>query len=284
LNIQSGAQMISGDATDSPKLKDDDFRRIVKRVHEDTGIALQEHKKVMVGARVTKRLNALGMQSFSAYLDYLDTAEGKSEVTNFWNSITTNLTSFFREFHHFEHFRGELDRLDQSGAKKTRIWCAGCSTGEEAYSIATILHSSRSGKNLADLKILATDIDTKVLATAKSGTYPSERLDSFPSDIDMRLVQKNSDETFGFKDKIRNDISFRRLNFLEQWPFSGPFDVIFCRNVLIYFDNPTKKMIIDQFANMLSIGGVLYLGHSETTLGQHSQLANEGQTTYRRMS
>lgn len=276
--------MIGSDATVSPKLQDEDFRRIVKRVHEDTGIALQEHKKVMVGARVTKRLNALGMTSFSAYLDYLDTAEGKPEVTNFWNAITTNLTSFFREFHHFEHFKGELVRLDQSGARKTRIWCAGCSTGEEAYSIATILHSNRSGKNLENLKILATDIDTKVLATAKSGTYPQERLDSFPSEIDMRLIQKNSDETFGFKDIIRNDISFRRLNFLEQWPFSGPFDVIFCRNVLIYFDNPTKKMIIDQFANMLNVGGVLYLGHSETTLGQHAQLANEGQTTYRRVS
>lgn len=265
-----------------PELRDEDFNRIVKRVRYGTGISLQEHKKAMVGARVSKRLQALKCGSFREYLDFLETEEGAGEITFFWNSITTNLTSFFRELHHFDHLNRELDRNASTLPRRIRIWSAGCSTGEEAYSAALTLRSHALARHHENLKILATDIDTNVLEQAKQGVFSRNSISSFPTSVDMSFLEDRSPTTFGFARSLMNDISFRRLNLLEDWPFDGPFDAVFCRNVLIYFDDVVKKELIERFCDKLRPGGLLYLGHSETILGAHPRLVCVGTTTYRK--
>jgi chemotaxis protein methyltransferase CheR len=204
------------------------------------------------------------------------------------NAVTTNHTAFFRERHHFDHLGREvMPRLMQERAGRRgriRIWSSACSSGEEAYSIAATCRDAMGARSDLDFRILATDIDTDILAKAEAGIYPAEQFERLPADARAMLKLEGGagrSETRIAED-LRRLISFKRLNLIERWPMSGPFDVIFCRNVFIYFDTQTKASILDRFVALLSPGGFLYLGHSESLPQPHPQLRLIGRTIYER--
>jgi chemotaxis protein methyltransferase CheR len=262
-------------------LSDAEFARIARKVHETAGIVLKAHKRQMIYTRLSRRLRALGMRSFSDYLDFIETSAGRGELVEFSNAVTTNLTSFFREAHHFAHLREHvLEPLRRTGRRRVRIWSAGCSSGEEPYSIALAARAARLGD--LDLKILATDLDTNMLSRAAEGIYPEARAADIPADLRAGAVQRRHDGAVRIAPAVRSLVDFRRLNLLGDWPSRGPFDAIFCRNVLIYFDAETKATLVKRFAEALGDAGVLYLGHSESLLGEHPLLRSEGRTIYRR--
>ena len=267
-------------AYDRIELTNDDFQLAAKLVGELTGIVIKEHKREMIHSRLSRRLRALGKKSYREYLEFIQTPAAKDEIGEFINVVTTNLTSFFREEHHFDDLRTVMNRLAAEGKERIRIWSSACSSGEEPYSIAMTVRETEAAR-ARDLKILATDLDTNILGKASAGVYSAERTRSIPTEMLRNSTQK-SGENSEFKPEIKRMITFRQLNLLGRWPFSGPFDVIFCRNVLIYFDAQTKHSIVNRMAQMLTPDGTLYLGHSESLLGEHDHLISEGKTIYRR--
>jgi chemotaxis protein methyltransferase CheR len=268
--------------TDYP-MSDAEFRRIAERAQSRLGIELRSHKQHMIRTRLSRRLRTLGLETFGAYLELLDQPEGVAEEQYFANAITTNLTAFFRESHHFDHFeRSILDREPLPIRRRLRVWSAGCSTGEEAYSIAMVVRQAIAQSSGWDVRILATDLDTAVLCQAKKGCYPADRMKSVPPRYRTPTFLRIENGRVVPSDEVRSLISFRRLNLIDPWPMRGPFDAIFCRNVLIYFSAEIKEQIIGRFADMLRPGGVLYLGHSESILGANPRLSSEGHTIYRR--
>lgn len=273
----------AGSERDGIPLSEATFRAISARVHALTGIVLKEHKRQMVFTRLSRRLRALGLEDFDAYLAHLDTPAGAGEVAELINAITTNLTAFFREAHHFEHLRDAvIQPRAAAGAARCRIWSAGCSTGEEPYTIQmTLLAAGLLGRSW-DYRLLATDLDSAVLAHAAAGIYGADRVAGVPPALLGQAAARRADGSWEMKREVRAAISFRQLNLLAPFPVRGPFDAIFCRNVLIYFDAETKLDIVDRFADLLAPHGALYLGHSESLLGDHPKLVSCGRTTYRR--
>lgn len=265
------------------RMTDAEFDRVAAKVREVAGIVLKPHKRQMIYTRLSRRLRALGLTSFTEYLDLLEGPRSGDELVEFSNAITTNLTSFFREAHHFVHLQTEvLEPLRQEGPRRIRIWSAGCSTGEEPYSIALTARASGGLGPGADFRILATDLDTRVLASAAAGVYPETRAADIPSELRANAVLRRPGGKVEIGAAVRAMIAFRRLNLLHAWPFRGPFQAIFCRNVLIYFDAETKARLVNRLAEVLAEDGVLYLGHSESLLGEHPLLRSEGRTIYRR--
>jgi chemotaxis protein methyltransferase CheR len=265
-------------------LGEDDLRRISERGRATLGLELGEGKRQMVYSRLSRRLRALGLTSFSDYLDLLDSPAGAAEAVNFANALTTNLTAFFREAHHFDHFEREIRRRPADPTRRLRIWSAGCSTGEEAYSIAMILHANADVLAGRDRRILATDVDTDVLDTAARATFPSDRLRAVPPRFRSPVFLEGSPRELRMVEAVRSLVVFRMLNLIGPWPFRGAFDAIFCRNVLIYFSPALRDRLIDRFADIIQPGGLLYLGHSESVLGSHPKFVSEGHTIYRRVS
>jgi chemotaxis protein methyltransferase CheR len=267
---------------------DADFQSLVKLAREHAGISLAESKRNLVYSRLSRRLRTLGLRSFQDYRDYL--ATNGAELESFINAISTNLTKFFREAHHFEHLRTHVaaafaqNAVRRSGAR-LRIWSAGCSTGEEPYTIASVLKREIPDIHRYDVRILATDIDTEVIAKGVRGEYPPASIEDVPRPYRdfFRTGFGEKSGTIVMGDELRSLIAFRRLNLMEAWPFSGRFDAIFCRNVMIYFDAPTKSALIDRFAQQLQPDGWLYIGHSESLIGSHPKLDLVGRTTYRRV-
>src|SRR5919106_2560887 len=271
-----------------------DFRSLVALARERTGISLSDSKRNLIYSRLSRRLRALGMTSFRAYREYLASPEGEGEIEGFINSISTNLTKFFRESHHFDHLRDRVALpFAQATSGKTgqrlRLWSAGCSTGEEPYSIAAVLRRAIPHIEQQDVRLLATDIDTDVLSKAARGEYPTASIDDVPENYRGTIQPKNqvnnSRSPSGavvMSDELKSLISFRHLNLMEPWPMRGLFDAIFCRNVMIYFDGPTKMALIDRFIDQLKPNGWLYIGHSESLLGTHRNLSHAGRTIYRR--
>ncbi|HZP74761.1 MAG TPA: protein-glutamate O-methyltransferase CheR [Pseudolabrys sp.] len=260
-----------------------DFRNLAKLAREQTGIVLAETKSNLVYSRLARRLRALGLTSFGQYWDYLQGEKGTGEIENFINSISTNHTKFFREEHHLEHLHSHVAApfaKSVKGRGRLRIWSAGCSTGEEPYSIALVLQTTVPDIEKHDVRILATDIDTDVLAKASAAEYPASGLGDIPAKYHGDV--ETDDSVMVMSDRVRSLIAYRQLNLLTPWPFKGPFDAIFCRNVMIYFDNDTKTALVERFAQMLKPGGWLYIGHSETLLTVHANLQLVGRTTYRR--
>ena len=260
---------------------DRDFKDIANLVYNACGIVLGDHKREMVYSRLARRIRALKLNDFKAYLAYLDTHKDQ-EFDAFINAITTNLTSFFREFHHFEFIKSELvPSLLKSNkdTKRVRIWSAGCSTGEEPYSLAMTLNNAFPSN--WDVKILATDLDSNVLEKAQKGVYTAANVNGLDDFHLKRWFLKSKDgEHYKVKDKLRECISFKRLNLLQDWPMKGPFDLILCRNVVIYFDKETKDHLFKRYANILSDHGYLFLGHSESMGKEHSNYKNLGKTMY----
>jgi chemotaxis protein methyltransferase CheR len=270
------------------QFSDTDFRSLVALARERTGISLSDSKRNLIYSRLSRRLRALDMTSFRAYREYLQSADGEQEIESFINSISTNLTKFFRESHHFDHFRDRVAlpfaQVGKPG-QRLRIWSAGCSTGEEPYTIAAVLRRAILDVERQDVRILATDIDTEVLSKGANGEYPAASIDDIPENYRSLFQSKGnrgSSAAVVMSDELKSLISFRHLNLMEPWPMRGLFDAIFCRNVMIYFDGPTKTTLIDRFVEQLKPGGWLYIGHSESLLGTHQNLSHAGRTIYRR--
>ena len=272
------------------ELSDRDYAYISKFVYERAGIVLSDHKRDMVYARLARRLRVLGLTSFSEYCGLIKGPKGDGEIGFMINAVTTNLTKFFRESHHFDHMRETLlpqVRQDAQAKRKKRlrIWSAGCSSGEEPYTIAMVLCDVMSDLDLWDARVLATDLDTNMLATASAGIYDAKRVEGMPVEYRKRFCIRSGtidDRRYKMNESVRRLIAFKHLNLLTDWPMRGPFDAIFCRNVMIYFDNPTKSRLIERFAALLSPGGWLYVGHAESLRAEATMFQSIGQSIYRK--
>ncbi|NUR22316.1 protein-glutamate O-methyltransferase CheR [Frateuria sp.] len=272
-----------------PVLGDGDFQFLRAFVYEHCGIALSEQKRQLVQGRLVRRLRALGMKHFGAYCELLRT-DPDSELGELASAISTNVTAFFREVHHFEALADEmLPRwLDtrRRECDRLRIWSAGCSSGEEPYSLAMVLAEAldRCGRKV-DAKILATDLSPAALATARKGVYPIDRIEGVSEERRRRWFLRGEGEYAGLAcvhPRLRELTTILPLNLLHEWPMQGPFDAIFCRNVVIYFDQPTKQKLFSRFAQLLSAGGPLFLGHSESMHGLSDDFELIGRTIYRK--
>jgi len=256
-----------------------DFERVRALIHKNAGIALAESKQEMVYSRLARRLRATGIRSFQAYLDELESRPDSDEWEAFTNALTTNLTSFFREAHHFpilaEHVRHAKEPI--------LVWCSASSTGEEPYSIAMTLCEAL-GSLTPPAHIIATDIDTNVLATAANGIYAIDRLDKMSPERAKRFFLRGKGEQAGLvrvRPELRQMVTFKQLNLLgSDWPISGPFDAVFCRNVMIYFDKPTQGKILARFAPLMKPDALLFAGHSENFLYVSDAFKLRGKTVY----
>lgn len=271
-------------------LTDDTFDFLRERIHKQTGIVLSEDKRRMVYGRLVRRLRALKLDSFDAYRDMIEADESGEEVLAMINAITTNLTKFFRETHHFKRLASDVlpaVAASSGGNKRLRIWSAGCSSGEEPYSIAMTVHHALADIAHWDARILATDIDTNMVDTGRNGLYPETSGDGIPETLRSKYTReatKDGSPALQMTEAMRNLIVFKPLNLLGDWPMKGPFDAIFCRNVAIYFDRPTRVRLFDRYADMLAPGGTLFIGHSESLLGISERFELIEKTAYRRVS
>jgi chemotaxis protein methyltransferase CheR len=281
-------ESVASEANREFAFSDADFRSLAGLAYDYAGIALADSKRNLIYTRLSRRLRALRLSSFREYREYL--ANTNAELEQFINAISTNLTKFFREAHHFDHFRTHVavpfaSAMPRAPGRRLRVWSAGCSTGEEPYTIAVVLVHEIRDIAQHDVRILATDIDTTVLAKGITGEYPPSSIDEIPRTYRDYFRPAEGSGKLGdivMSDEVRSLIKFGRLNLMEPWPFRGKFDAIFCRNVMIYFDNSTKARIVDRFTKQLRPGGLLYIGHSESLVGSHHGLQLVGRTVYRR--
>jgi chemotaxis protein methyltransferase CheR len=258
-----------------------DFERARELIRERAGIALSACKEDMVYGRLARRVRQHGLGSVAEYLDLLERSDGE-EWQDFTNALTTNLTAFFREPHHFDTLRQLCGRLQRR--EPLRLWSAAASTGEEPYSMAMAVVEHFGGFD-APVRILATDIDTQVLATAARGVYALPRLDKLTPERRRRFFQRGTGANDGLcrvVEPLRRLVEFRPLNLLDgQWPLRGPFDAIFCRNVMIYFDKPTQYRILSRIMPLLARDGLFFAGHSESFFHAADLLKPLGRTVYR---
>jgi len=258
------------------------FQALRDLLHDHSGIALAPSKLTMVQSRLAKRLRKLDLPSYAAYLEVLKDPAAE-EWTEFINALTTNLTSFFREEHHFTRLV-ELLRPSFERTRKIRVWSAGCSTGEEPYTLAMTLEKAFGPQT--SIQIIASDLDTAVLETAARGVYPLERIDALPEAWRQFGFLKGKGPNQGsamVRPALRARVSFQQMNLRDaQWSIEGPLQAIFCRNVMIYFDKPTQRSLLARYRALLEPGGLLFVGHSESLLDNSSGFQSLGQTIYRR--
>lgn len=254
-----------------------EFDHLRKKANAHSGIQASDDKYEMYYARLAKRLRARGLQSFSEYLALIE--RDSQEFVAFINAITTNVTFFEREGHHFEFLREQVKRRQ---IKSLKVWSAGCSSGEEVYSIIVNLHQL-SQHYRVPIDIIGTDLDTDVLERACRGIYDIEAIEKYSRETKRRFFDKGIGKNRGkcrVKDHYRNMVHFYQLNLIKSWQFKEPFDAIFCRNVMIYFNSDIKRRILEKFANHLVPGGLLFLGHSESISKTNSQFDNIGNKIY----
>lgn len=264
----------------------EDFRHIASMLHAHSGIALSEGKAALVYSRLAKRLRVLGLRSFREYCALVDGADGVDERQAMTAALTTNVTRFYREPHHFDDLRDRvmpaLARRAKAGGR-VRLWSAACSNGQEPYSMAlTVLSVLPEAADL-DVRILATDIDPNMVAQGHAGVYSEDLLEPAPATL-WRKYFDRADERGAWSagDQLRRLVSFRELNLIGDWPMRGKFDVIFCRNVVIYFDDATQERVWSRFTPLMTPGATLYIGHSERVSGPASaQLQTCGLTAYK---
>jgi chemotaxis protein methyltransferase CheR len=265
-----------------------DYDYLRAMLKEKTGIELGPTKHNMVYARLAKRLRKLGMSGFRQYIEFIGSDAGSDELGTTLNALTTNLTKFFRENHHFEHLATtalqEVRARAVSQGRRLRIWSAGCSSGEEPYSIAITLLRSMPDIKQWDAKILATDIDTEMVRRGSAGIYSASAMEGMPPEIERKYFEPAGEGKIRVVEEARNLISFKHLNLIGQWPMKGPFDVIFCRNVVIYFDKDTQRVLFDRYANLLAPGGFLYIGHSENLFGITERFKLLGRNIHRKIA
>lgn len=268
-------------------LSEREFSRVKARVYAEAGISLSDAKRTLVVSRLAKHVRALRLNSFDAYLDYLERQGSPTDAQEFINALTTNLTRFWREDHHFEHLVKYVGGLMQSrprtglgGKPKLRIWSAGCSTGQEPYTIALTLLSALPDLKRWDFKILATDIDTNVVKKAATGVYPVAELNGLSQER-IRLFEQSGNGEVRIPAAVRELIAFKQLNLMHNpWPMRGPFDAVFCRNVAIYFDKKTQGELFARLGALIVPEGFLYIGHSENLGSGGNNFKLVGKTIY----
>jgi chemotaxis protein methyltransferase CheR len=266
---------------------DSDFNALRTLVKEMTGINLAESKRELVYGRISRRLRALGLSSFGAYRGLLESGDG-SELVAFCNALTTNLTSFFRESHHFDYLRDAFLAARRNAGRRSeriRIWSSACSSGEEPYSIAMTIMEAIPDWQRWDIKILATDLDSDVLACAQRGCYTADRVKGFDAKRLARFFTESgegAERTYQVTPDLANLITFKQINLMHDLPMPGPLDAIFCRNVVIYFDKETQRALFARIAKLQRPGDLLFLGHSETLFKVSDGYALIGRTVYRR--
>ena len=274
-------------------IEDKEFNFLKDIIYEKTGIALAPHKKIMLQSRLNIRLRQNQMSNFADYVQKLKTDKSfyNSEIPEIINRITTNKTDFFRENHHFEYLKKTYlpsfeEKNKLSSRKKLRVWCSACSTGEEPYSIAITILEYLQNKASWDVKIYASDIDTNVLETAKKGIYKEDRVAIIPNPLKEKYFtsnKKGAETEYTVKPILKSIIEFKKINLLEDpYPINESMDLIFCRNVIIYFDKNTQKKIFTAFEKLLLDQGILIIGHSETLFGISEAFKFLGQTVYQK--
>lgn len=264
-----------------------DFKYISDVIADRTGIVLSEAKHDMVYSRLSRRLRELKLSEFSQYLGLIKSGN-EEEILAFTNAITTNLTSFFREKHHFEYLRSKvLPELKRTKTdRRIRVWSAGCSSGEEPYSVAMTIRDVFPRLDGWDIKILATDLDTNMVQTASDGVYTEERVAGLDKAHLKKWVNRGKGEHEGkirMSQELRDMITFKQLNLMDEWPISGPFDFMFCRNVVIYFNKDTQRELFERYANLVADDGHLFIGHSESLNKVSTRFDLIGQTIYKKL-
>jgi chemotaxis protein methyltransferase CheR len=275
------------EATYGITMSHNEFSRLREFIYTECGIHMTDVKRSMLEARLQKRLKTLNLRSFSQYCDYLFSKKGmEDELVHMIDRVTTNKTDFFREPAHFEYLssRAIPELLSKGAARKAvSVWSAGCSSGEEPYTLAMVLDDLRCG-----FLILATDISTRVLEKAKIAIYGEEQILPIPKEFKKKYLLKSKDITkkeYRVVPELRQHIRFRRLNFMDgDFGFREPMDIIFCRNVIIYFDRPTQERLLNRFCENLSRDGFIFMGHSETLLGMNVPLYQVAPTVYRKQT
>ncbi|MBV2358611.1 protein-glutamate O-methyltransferase CheR [Thalassococcus sp. CAU 1522] len=267
---------------------DADFRALASFAREHFGLSLSDSKKPLVHARIQKRLRARSAKDFSQYMRLVQDTEGGDERDALISALTTNVTNFFREAHHFDALRTELAPVLRQKAKRgerIRLWSAGCSTGQEPFSMAMALLEVLPETAARDIRILATDLDRAVVERGATGRFSAQDIAAIPESMRARWLRPVTDiaNMSEIAEPIRRIVRFAVLNLVEDWPFEGPFDAIFCRNVAIYFDQHTQQTLWKRMADKLAPGGLLCIGHSERVTGPGlGQLTSVGVTTYRK--
>lgn len=263
------------------------FPRVSTLMYEISGVNLTEGKRELVRARLSKRMRALGWNTFSQYMDFVESDEGGEELAQMVDVLTTNKTNFFRELPHFVFLRERvLPHFVETG-DPLRIWSAGCSSGEEPYSLAMLLWEVFPDIRKRDIRILGTDLSRTALGRARLGLYEAHQMEGVSSDLRARYFRKAKNGATGLagyqvRDELRSLISLAQLNLMERWPMKGPFDVIMCRNVMIYFDRETRQRLIQRFSQLLPSGGILMVGHSESLNGLAHNLTYVQPAVYRK--
>ena len=274
------------------ELTDSQFHRMSEFIQKNVGIKMPEEKRLMVQSRLTGRLKSLKMSNFDDYLNFAfsGTLEGSEEIALMINAITTNLTNFFRENVHFEYLTDTvLPELAQKNIKKVELWSAGCSTGQEPYTLSIVMQEfmRKNPRKIDDYSVYATDISSRVLDKAIDAVYPMSEVESLSLELKKRYFLKSKDTvnpSVRLKPEIRQKVSFDRLNFMApSYPRTTEKNVIFCRNVLIYFDKPTQESVVRKLLEHLMPGGYLFLGHSETIFGMDLPLKTVGPTIFKKI-
>jgi len=268
------------------ELTDNDFNRLRKLVAKHTGISLSDAKRTLVYSRLSRRLRELGLSQFKQYCEIIEQGD-TAEIQNFANAISTNLTAFFRESHHFDYLVETVlpAVFARNADKRLRIWSAGCSTGEEPYSLAMVVKEFAPKNSAWDIKILATDLDTRVLATAKRGVYGPDRISGLSSkQLQQWFAKGTGDQGGNFQviPELREMITFKPLNLMNDWPMRGSFDIVFCRNVVIYFNKATQRDLFQRMSELIPVKSHLFIGHSETLFNVSEQFDLIGKTIYQR--
>ena len=253
---------------DAPELETKEFEAISALVYDVAGIHLHEGNRGLVRTRLTRRLKELGVRDFPSYLALVRAHEGRQELPRMVDILTTNKTSFFRESGHFDFLSRVLAPAWAADQRELRIWSAGCSTGEEPYTLAMLLRRDLRGPRG---RILATDISERVLEQARAGIYTERQVEDIPVELrKTAFTRRPGQDGLSIHVDLRKMVRFARLNLMDAWPMKGPFQAIFCRNVMIYFDHPTQERLVNRFASLLAPGGHLFIGHAESLTGlQH---------------
>lgn len=265
----------------------DVFSRVSALMYRISGVNLTDGKRELVRARLSKRMRALGWDSFVQYVDFVESEEGRGELAQMVDTLTTNKTNFFRELPHFVFLREQvLPHFSETG-DPLRIWSAGCSSGEEPYSLAMLLREVFPDLARRDVRILATDLSHTALGRARLGIYDEGQMEGVPPDLRSKYFRRTKADPAGItryqvKEEIRSPIALAQLNLMERWPMKGPFHVILCRNVMIYFDRETRQKLIQRFTQLLPAGGVLMVGHSESLNGLAHDLKYVQPAVYRK--
>jgi len=272
------------------QLSDAEFKKFSDLIYQHVGIFMKLEKKELLNARLGKRLRACQMESFQEYFEFISRPDQQhQEFVKFLDSVSTNFTSFFREVSHFEYLKDNvLPELmaNKGGSREFVFWSSASSSGEEPYTLAMFLNEFNAHSPGFRYRIMATDISTRVLAMAATGVYPVEQTTKVPQDILRKYFQKGLGSSVGkvkVKDDLRRQVTFQRFNLMDEFPWSGEMDVIFCRNVMIYFDRQTQEKLIGKFYHCLNKGGYLFIGHSESIASLKHDFVQVEATTYKKV-